>query len=472
MRFREFKIIKEAKNDDFYTVGDSHARGVGTASGLDDAHNLAVNGAATTGPASTTREMWSNIPKIPKGASVLICVGANDTANVVRANKDTQGRVKLPPASKIVGDVMKVVEAVRAQGVANIVFMLFPSGDNKKTQYYAGDFQGEVRDALRSAVGVKVIDYDGSPLQKDGVHYQFGVYKQAGDEARKIFGSTAKLGPSDAKPGAPRTKEKSKDKGGQAASPTAFTVDVPTGRVGTAIADIQKALIALGYPLPRHGVDGIRGPETSDAVRKFQQDNNLTVDGDPGPETVGKLNSILKSKPNVAGKLTNSTPAEVKSKVANREIGNYQGDASQGIGETGNAKEAVEYFISKGWTPAQAAGIVGNLQAESGANLRTNSVGDGGQAYGIAQWHPDRQAKFAKAFGKNIRESSFKEQLAFVQWELEHDERNAASYLKKAKTPEEAAWYFDEYYERSSGAHRQKRINNAVALAGKQTTVA
>jgi peptidoglycan hydrolase-like protein with peptidoglycan-binding domain len=54
--------------------------------------------------------------------------------------------------------------------------------------------------------------------------------------------------------------------------------------------------MSLGYPLPKYGADGIRGPETSTAVSKFQSDNNLTVDGDPGPETVGKLNDILKSK--------------------------------------------------------------------------------------------------------------------------------------------------------------------------------
>lgn len=136
-----------------------------------------------------------------------------------------------------------------------------------------------------------------------------------------------------------------------------------------------------------------------------------------------------------------------------------------GVGETGSAKQAVQYFISKGWTPAQAAGIVGNLQAESGADLKTNAVGDGGQAYGIAQWHPDRQAKFKRAFGKDIRQAGFKEQLAFVQWELENSEANAAAQLKKAKTPQQAAAAFDQYYERSSGAHRGKRIANALALA-------
>jgi len=116
---------------------------------------------------------------------------------------------------------------------------------------------------------------------------------------------TVTLGPTGAAPGAPPTKDKAQPTG-------SFVVDVPTSRKGTAVADVQKSLIALGYPLPKHGVDGIRGPETVAAVKKFQSDNGLTVDGDPGPNTVAKLNDVLKSKPDVASKLTKSTSADVK----------------------------------------------------------------------------------------------------------------------------------------------------------------
>ena len=192
-------ILKEATTNDFYTVGDSHAKGVGTASGLSAATNLAVDGAAAHGRGKG-REMLANIAKIPKGANVLISVGANDTADVVKQNVDSQGKTKLPPVSKIVGDVMKVVDAVKEQSPNKIVFMLFPNGDNKKTTYYAGDYQKEVRDALRSAVGVKVIDYDGSPMQNDGIHYVFNVYKKAGTDARKEFGVPSPVGNPNANP--------------------------------------------------------------------------------------------------------------------------------------------------------------------------------------------------------------------------------------------------------------------------------
>lgn len=38
---------------------------------------------------------------------------------------------------------------------------------------------------------------------------------------------------------------------------------------------IQIGLILLGYELPRFGVDGLFGPETAEAVRKYKTDNNI-----------------------------------------------------------------------------------------------------------------------------------------------------------------------------------------------------
>jgi len=36
-----------------------------------------------------------------------------------------------------------------------------------------------------------------------------------------------------------------------------------------AVESMQIGLILLGYELPKHGVDGLFGPETAQAVRKF-----------------------------------------------------------------------------------------------------------------------------------------------------------------------------------------------------------
>jgi hypothetical protein len=78
--------------------------------------------------------------------------------------------------------------------------------------------------------------------------------------------------------------------------------------------------------------------------------------------------------------------------------------------------QGISYFTSQGWTKEQAAGIMANLSTEP--NLRENAKGDSGAALGIGQWHLDRQANFAKVFGHGLDKSTYPEQLAFVDWEL------------------------------------------------------
>lgn len=144
------------------------------------------------------------------------------------------------------------------------------------------------------------------------------------------------------------------------------------------------------------------------------------------------------------------------------------------MASTGSSSEAMGFFQSKGWTKEQAAGIVGNLQVESG-NFSSEVIsgakkGDSGTAVGIAQWHPDRQANFRKVMGKELIGSSFQEQLAFVDWELKNTEAKAGKILQSAQSAADAAAKVDEYYERSSGEHRAKRIANAESLAGQKST--
>lgn len=124
--------------------------------------------------------------------------------------------------------------------------------------------------------------------------------------------------------------------------------------------------------------------------------------------------------------------------------------------------EAMQYFVSQGWSKAQAAGIVGNIQKESMFNYK--ALGDNGKAFGLAQWHPDRQANFKKAYGKDIRQASYKEQLAFINYELtKGDERKAGNKLKKAKTAGQAGAIVSEFYERPKAVEAEKRERAKIA---------
>lgn len=131
---------------------------------------------------------------------------------------------------------------------------------------------------------------------------------------------------------------------------------------------------------------------------------------------------------------------------------------------SGPARTAMDYFVGQGWSPHQAAGIVGSLQQESYHSLKTDVQGDNNQAYGIAQWHGDRQAQFQALYGKPIQGSSLEEQLAFVQWELQNTEKAAGNNLRNSQNAAEAATVMGRDYERAGILASGSRAKNAQRL--------
>ena len=111
---------------------------------------------------------------------------------------------------------------------------------------------------------------------------------------------------------------------------------------------------------------------------------------------------------------------------------------------------AMSFFMSRGYTKVQAAGIVGNLVQES--NVRSDGPsGDSGTAFGLAQWRGERFTRlkrFANARGQDWQD--FDTQLAFIDTELQTQEVTAYRNLKAAETVDEATAAFIGY-ERPRG---------------------
>ena len=64
---------------------------------------------------------------------------------------------------------------------------------------------------------------------------------------------------------------------------------IKRGSKGTAVKEMQQLLIAAGYNMPKYGADGSFGAESEAALRAFQRDNGLSVDGICGPKTWAAL---------------------------------------------------------------------------------------------------------------------------------------------------------------------------------------
>jgi hypothetical protein len=116
--------------------------------------------------------------------------------------------------------------------------------------------------------------------------------------------------------------------------------------------------------------------------------------------------------------------------------------------------EAMKFFISKGWTKIQAAGIVGNLIKESGLNpsaINRNDAGPGFDSVGLAQWNKSRLANlqsYAATKGKPF--TDFQIQLEFINIELNGEEKRAGREIRAATTVEQATVGMTKY-ERFQG---------------------
>ena len=74
------------------------------------------------------------------------------------------------------------------------------------------------------------------------------------------------------------------------------------GSTGAKVAELQRDLTILGYGslLGQGGIDGKFGTSTQNAVKKFQQDNRLQVDGKVGPITWAALCAMNLSQQQVS----------------------------------------------------------------------------------------------------------------------------------------------------------------------------
>ena len=82
------------------------------------------------------------------------------------------------------------------------------------------------------------------------------------------------------------------------------------GSRGDEVKKMQQALIDSGYDLGSGGADGIFGAKTQAAVKQYQQNNGLAVDGIAGNNTLGKLYGSSEGTANTTTSSAPNTPVE------------------------------------------------------------------------------------------------------------------------------------------------------------------
>ncbi|HJP96878.1 MAG TPA: phage tail tip lysozyme [Candidatus Saccharimonadales bacterium] len=122
-----------------------------------------------------------------------------------------------------------------------------------------------------------------------------------------------------------------------------------------------------------------------------------------------------------------------------------------------NAEKAFNFFVQKGLTAQQAAGILGNLWAESGINPKRQQ-GNGGPAYGIAQWENPRLSAMRSWVTQHGGDpDSMAGQLSWYWNELQTTEKSAGDKIKTADSVTTATVDIWVYFERAALAQQYQQ---------------
>lgn len=152
---------------------------------------------------------------------------------------------------------------------------------------------------------------------------------------------------------------------------------------------------------------------------------NRLITGDTSTDYSGLYGDLL-------GNNSSSSSSSDSSSSSSSTSSSDNGVGAANVKGSNVAKNAWDYFTSNGYSKAATAGIMGNLEAESGMNPKSHEVGGPGR--GLAQWTygQDRFAglvKLAKSKGKDWTDLG--SQLEFINKELH---ALGSAYWKSAKS--------------------------------------
>jgi hypothetical protein len=148
--------------------------------------------------------------------------------------------------------------------------------------------------------------------------------------------------------------------------------------------------------------------------------------------------------------------------------GGQIGDDGMSEAALSNSEQsAFNFFVSKGLTKIQSAGVIGNLMQESSVNPAAVEYG-GGPGRGIAQWsvggrwdtsRNDNVTAYASARGEN--RWALGTQLNFTWYELENFSGYGLSELRAAGTVTAATIAFQDRFEGCGTCDQSQRIKYA-----------
>lgn len=231
----------------------------------------------------------------------------------------------------------------------------------------------------------------------------------------------------------------------------------------TYVADeLSMALDKVNHQLEMQQLNTQKYATWSQKYRDSLRQENKLID-----EKTKKLNEQIKSMEAqiAAGKVieyglvSSDVNVPYYKYTANNMSGGQTGSISSLTGSSTQAK-VWNNLKARGLTDAQVAGIMGNIERESG--FKTNAKEVGGTGIGLVQWSFQR-ANNLKAYAKSRGKAwtDLQTQLDFLWHELNTSEIAALNALKKATSATSASNIFQQKFERAGVVAQGQR--NAAA---------
>ncbi len=211
---------------------------------------------------------------------------------------------------------------------------------------------------------------------------------------------------------------------------------------------------------------GISGIGKMPQLQQGSQVIGFFIDGASSqlPMVIGSVHHFERKR-NATGNNKEETPldGEEPSDVQDGEGNDGRKIDSQDLPGGSNGEKIFNYLKKQGLTDEQAAGVIGNLTAESNLDpnaLNPNDVGK--PAFGLAQWRGSRYEDLIEFSNSNgLDHTTLEAQLPFMMHELESQSWLGYGALQNATTVSDATRVFETKFERPRPGTFGKRYNFA-----------
>jgi hypothetical protein len=211
---------------------------------------------------------------------------------------------------------------------------------------------------------------------------------------------------------------------------------------------------------------GISGIGKMPQLQQGSQVIGFFIDGASSqlPMVIGSVHHFERKR-NATGNNKEETPLDGEEPSDVQDGGGNDGRKidSQDLPGGSNGEKIFNYLKKQGLTDEQAAGVIGNLTAESNLDpnaLNPNDVGK--PAFGLAQWRGSRYEDLIEFSNSNgLDHTTLEAQLPFMMHELESQSWLGYGALQNATTVSDATRVFETKFERPRPGTFGKRYNFA-----------